>query len=246
MNEEKRPSLTRREVLASSAAAATVLTATGTAATPTLTRRETIRIGLIGCGGRGVGALHDALNADPDTVVTAVADVFAPQAKAVPKKVSKFGKRVQITPERTFVGLDAYARLVASDQVDYVLIACPPKFHAHFLEAAIDAGKHAFCEKPGAADVVGLKQVMRATEKATKKGLGIMCGLQRRHSPSRQKLIAKLREGALGDLVAASAWWNRTRWLYLDRKPGETDLGFQLRSWRPQHVAVGRQRRARS
>jgi predicted dehydrogenase len=173
-------SLTRRHLLAASAAGLAT-TALG-ARTPVRPRDEIIRIGLIGCGGRGVGAVHDAMQADAGTEITAVADVFRSSAEAVAAKCAKFGDRVKITPERTFVGLDAYAQLVACDQVDYVLIACPPKFHCHFLEAAVDAGKHAFCEKPGAADVVGLKQLQRAVDKAKAKGLGIMCGLQRWHS----------------------------------------------------------------
>jgi predicted dehydrogenase len=225
-------SMTRRDVLATSAAG--LATAALGARAQTRSRPDVIRIGLIGCGGRGVGAVHDAMQADAGTVITAVADAFRPEAEAVAGKCAKFGDRVQITKDRTFVGLDAYAQLVACDEVDYVLIACPPKFHCHFLEAAVDAGKHAFCEKPGAADVVGLRQLQRAVEKARQKGLGLMCGLQRRHSPTRQQLIAKLHEGALGELVAASAWWNRVNWLYLPRRADETDLAFQLRSWRPQ------------
>ena len=232
MNKPVLSHLTRREVLAVSAA--TLATATLGSRVHALGGRDTIRIGLIGCGGRGIGAVHNALDADPDTVITAVADAFAPQAEAAAEKCAKYGDRVRITKERTFSGLNAYAELVACDEVDYVLIATPPKFHCHFLEASVDAGKHTFCEKPGAADVVGLKQILRATEKAKAKGLGIMCGLQRRHSPSRQALIERLREGAMGELVAASAWWNRTGWQYLKRRDEETDLGFQLRSWRPQ------------
>ena len=232
MSKPELPSLTRREMLAASAA--TLVTAPVTARARVRGGRETIRVGLIGCGGRGVGAVHNALDADPDTVITAVADAFAPQAEAVAGKCEKYADRIQIAPERTFSGLNAYAELVACDEVDYVLIATPPKFHCHFLEAAVDAGKHVFCEKPGAADVVGLKQILRATQKADEKGLGLMCGLQRRHSPSRQALIARLREGAMGELVAASAWWNRTKWQYLVRRQDETDLAFQLRSWRPQ------------
>ncbi|MCA8975116.1 MAG: Gfo/Idh/MocA family oxidoreductase [Planctomycetes bacterium] len=224
---------TRRTVLAASAA--TVATASLGMRANTSGGSDVIRIGLIGCGGRGKGALNDALNADPNTVVTAVADAFASQAEVVAGELAKFGDRVRITKDRTFVGLDAYRQLVQCDDVDYVLIACPPKFHCHFLEASIDAGKHTFCEKPGASDVVGLKQLLRATAKAKAKGLGLMCGLQRRHSPSRQKVIERLREGALGELVAASAWWNRINWMYLPRRDDETDLGFQLRSWRPQH-----------
>jgi len=232
MSDSPDPLPTRRDVLAASAATFASASLGGYGFTQN--GSDTIRLGLIGCGGRGVGALHDALEADPNTVVTAVADAFAPQAAAVAGQTAKYGDRVKITADRTFAGLDAYRQLVACDQVDYVLIACPPKFHCHFLEAAIDAGKHAFCEKPGASDVVGLQQLLRATAKAKEKRLGLMCGLQRRHSPSRQQLIQRLREGALGELVAASAWWNRTEWAYLARQADETDLGFQLRSWRPQ------------
>ena len=225
-------SMTRRDVLAASAAGLATAALGTRAQAPG--RDDVIRIGLIGCGGRGVGAVHDAMTADANTVITAVADVFEAQAAAVAGKCSKFENRVQITPDRIFTGLDAYTRLVACDAVDYVVIACPPKFHSHFLEAAVDAGKHAFCEKPGASDVVGLRQLRRAIDKAKAKGTGIMCGLQRRHSPSRQQLIARLRDGALGELVAASAWWNRVGWMYLARNESETDLAFQLRSWRPQ------------
>lgn len=232
MTDSAQPLPTRRDVLAASAATFASVSLRPYGYMPG--GSDTIRIGLIGCGGRGVGALHDALESDPNTVVTAVADAFAGPAEAVAGKSTKFGDRVKITKDRTFVGLDAYQHLVACDQVDYVVIATPPKFHCHFLEAAIDAGKHAFSEKPGASDVVGLQQLIRATAKAKAKGLGLMVGLQRRHSPSRQQLVKRLRDGALGELVAASAWWNRTEWAYLAREPHETDLGFQLRSWRPQ------------
>ncbi len=227
---------TRRDVLAASAAfgAAAVLTTSGAIRANTPHGSDILRIGLIGCGGRGVGALHNALDADPQTVVTAVADVFATQAGAVAKKCEKYGDRVKITAERTFTGLDAYRQLVGCDEVDYVLIATPGKFHSHFLEAAVDARKHVFCEKPGASDVVGLKQLLRATEKARQNGTGLMCGLQRRHSPERQQLIERLQQGEMGAMVAASAWWNRTTWQFLPRQQGETDLAFQLRSWRPQ------------
>ena len=197
---------------------------------------ETIRIGLIGCGGRGTGAAAQALATEGPVQLVAMADAFPDQLerslKRITSSVGTKKERVAVTPERQFTGFDAYKQLIASD-VDLVIMATPPGFRPTHFAAAIEAGKHVFCEKPVATDAPGIRQVLAATELAKKKDLAVGVGLQRHHQYSYLETIKRLKDGAIGDIVSMRCYWNsggvwdprRTR------KQCPDEMEYQLRNW---------------
>ena len=162
-----------------------------------------IRIGLIGCGGRGSGAALNALMADPNTRLVAMGDAFADMLEGSHKnlKASAVGDRVVVDKDHRFVGLDAYQKVIQSG-VDLVLLAAPGGFRPLHLKAAIDAGKHVFCEKPMAVDGPGLRKVIEAVELAKKNRLAIRAGLCFRFDPVCQEAFQRIHDGAIGEIVA--------------------------------------------
>ncbi len=193
---------------------------------------DTIRVGLVGCGGRGAGAAIQALNTQSGNVeLAAVADVFdrrIRQALSASKKEHE-GK-VTVSDATTFVGFDAYRRLLDSN-VDLVILATPPGFRPSQFEAAIAAGKHVFMEKPVAVDAPGVRRVLAATELAKQKGLAVGVGLQRRHERAYRETIAEIQEGAIGDLILARAYWNQGSLWVVPKERGEAELQHQVRNW---------------
>jgi len=196
---------------------------------------DLIRIGLIGCGGRGCGAAVNALGADPNTRLVALGDVFAdklePSLKSL--RATDVGNRVAVDQDHCFAGLDAYRKVLQSD-IDMVILAAPGGFRPLHLEASVAAGKHVFCEKPMAVDAPGLRKVIAAVELAKKKRLAIRAGLCFRFDPGMNEAVGRIRDGAIGDIVAIhgvrmggslSAKFDGRR------KPEWGDLEWQLRNW---------------
>ena len=166
--------------------------------------QEKIRVGLIGCGGRGSGAAEDCLNADQSVEITAMVDLFQNKLDdCLSKLKEKFPDRIKVTKENCFVGFDAYQKLCASDAVDVVIEASPPHFRPAHLKAAIEAGKHIFMEKPAAVDPAGIRSVIASSELAGKKGLSIVAGTQRRHQAHYIEIIKRIHNGDIGDIKAA-------------------------------------------
>ncbi len=193
---------------------------------------DVIRIGLVGCGGRGSGAALQALNADPKTQLVAVADTFehrlTPGLQAL--KRSAAGERVLVDKEYQFIGLDAYKKLLETD-VDVVLLATPPGFRPLHIQAAVEAGKHIFAEKPVAVDSAGVKAVLAATQQAQQKGLLFVVGLQTRYEPTTQEMVARIQNGAIGDIVTMrTTRFGQQTWTR-PRKPGMTDVAHQVDNW---------------
>ena len=191
---------------------------------------DVIRIGVIGCGGRGSGAVLDALGAATNIVypqrgfhtetvssdatitnrhveVIALADMFSDRIENCAGDLSKLG--IDIPESRRYTGFDAYKKLLDLPEINYVIHATPPRFRPDHVLAAIDAGKHVFMEKPAAVDVPGVKTVMRAGELAKEKGLGIAAGTQRRHTQSYRETIERIHNGEIGDIVYAKCYWKR-------------------------------------
>ena len=161
---------------------------------------ETLRIGLIGCGGRGTGAASQALQADYNARLVAVADVSEKQMDVSIAALSvKTPDRVTVSPGHRFVGLDAYQKLLASG-VDVVILATPPGYRPLHLTAAIEAGKHVFCEKPMAVDAVGYHIAQAALTKAKEKKLNVTAGFCWRYNTSRRESFKRLKDGQFGDL----------------------------------------------
>jgi predicted dehydrogenase len=192
---------------------------------------ETIRIGLIGCGGRGRGAADQAMNTTGPTKLVAVADAFEDNLNSAVNGLQRqHGDKVDVPKERQFVGFDAYKNVLASD-VDIVILATPPGFRPLHFEAAINAGKHVFMEKPVAVDPAGVRKVIDANELAKKKNLAVAVGLQRHHEPIYIETIKRLQDGAIGRIVATRAYWNGEGVWVRPRKEGQSEMEYQMRNW---------------
>jgi predicted dehydrogenase len=185
------------------AAAPVIITAAGTLrAGQKADSNETLRIGLVGCGGRGTGAASQALGADYNSKLVAMADIDLKQIdSSINNLAQKFPDRIDIKEDKKFVGLDAYQKLIDSG-VDVVLLASPPGFRPQHLTAAVEAGKHIFCEKPMAVDSVGYHVAMAAVNKAKEKKLNIVAGFCWRYSTSRKEAFARLFDGAIGEITS--------------------------------------------
>lgn len=194
---------------------------------------DKLKLGLIGCGGRGRGAATDALHGDPNTVLTAVGDVFEDQAMLARKalKSSKaVADRVQVDDDHVFSGFDAYKQVVDSG-VDVVLLATTPHFRPQQLRYAVDAGKHCFVEKPIAVDAPGVRDVAKTCERAEEKGLAIVSGLCWRYHPAVRETIDRIQGGALGDIVSMESQYNAgTLWHRGDRDEWSR-MEYQIRNW---------------
>ena len=168
MNQQPKPAsrndFSRRQFLAASAAAGAALGTLSLARGVHAAGSDVIKVGLIGCGGRGSGAAANAMNAGPDVRLVAMSDIFEDRVKSSRENLKK-GKpdQVAVDDEHCFVGFDAYQKVIASG-VDVVLIACTSKFHPVYLKAAVDAGKHVFVEKPHAIDPPGIHVVQQACD----------------------------------------------------------------------------------
>lgn len=191
---------------------------------------EKIKIGIIGCGGRGTGAVDDSLTADPAVVLWAAGDVFDGKAANLVKRYDKAYKgRVDCT-DRTFSGLEAYQKVIDAG-CDIILLATPPGFRPIHLEAAVKAKKHIFCEKPVAVDGPGIRKCLALAEEIKKNGTALVAGTQRRHQPGYLKTLAKIHDGEIGDIVSARCSWNGSEPWFHPRKQGVSDVEYQLDNW---------------
>jgi predicted dehydrogenase len=192
-----------------------------------------LRVGLIGCGGRGTGAAAQALQADPDVKLVALGDVFEDRLRsslATLKDDEKVAAKVDVTPDHCFLGFDAFEKVLGSG-VDVVLLCTPPHFRPVHLRAAVEAGKHVFAEKPVAVDAPGVHSVLASCELARKKGLSIVSGLCLRSDFGFRETVRRLHDGAVGDIVALQANDYRGSNWARPRQPGWTDMQWQMRNW---------------
>src|SRR5260221_3764109 len=168
---------------------------------------DDIKIGLIGWGARGRGAVSDALKGEPGVRLVAMGDAFADRIEQTGKWLAEFGEKVAVPKDRSFVGLDAFEKVIATD-ANYIILATPPGFRPGHLKAAVAAGKNVFTEKPVAVDGPGIRTVLEVHEEAKRKGLAIGAGTQRRHQKGYLETIQRIRDGAIGDVVSERAYWN--------------------------------------
>jgi predicted dehydrogenase len=200
---------------------------------------DTIKIALIGCGGRGTGAAMQALLTKQNVKLVAMADAFRDRVDECYKALtaddlSDWGggkgnikSRIDVPEERKFTGFDGY--LKAIPLADVVILTTPPGFRPVHFEEAIKQGKHVFMEKPVATDPAGIKKVLSAAEEARKKKLNVVVGLQRHYQNSYRELYK--RKELIGDVTSAQAWWNNDGvWVNM-RKPEQTEMEYQMRNW---------------
>ncbi|RMH29904.1 MAG: gfo/Idh/MocA family oxidoreductase [Planctomycetota bacterium] len=194
---------------------------------------DTVRIGVIGCGGRGTGAAYNALEAHPSTRIVAMADLFEDRLNGSLGWLSEsedFAGRIDVG-DRKFVGFDAYQQLLTQKDIDLVILATPPGFRPMHFEAAVNAGKHVFMEKPVAVDPAGVRTVIAAAERAKAQKLSVVAGTQRRHEPCYREAIQRLRNGDIGEVVSARCAWNQGGLWVHERKPEYSDMEWQCRNW---------------
>src|SRR5262245_7839906 len=219
----------RREFLASSAVAAGTL-----ASAPGLFAGgdDLLKVGLIGCGGRGTGAAGEALKADKNVKLVAMADAFSDRLEESLANLSQkkeVAAKVDVPPENRFVGFNAYKEVIA--RCDVVLLTTPPHFRPLHLRAAVEAGRHVFAEKPCAVDAPGVHHVLQSCELAKKKNVSVVSGLCLRYDYGFREVMKRVHTGEIGEIITLFANDYRTgRWAK-PRTPDQTDMQYQMRNW---------------
>ena len=231
-------STTRREFVKQSS-----LLAGGLLASPLISKGgyfnsvdDTIKVALVGCGGRGTGAAMQALLTKQNVKLVAMADAFRDRLDEcynhLTDENSEDGNvksKVAVKEEHKFVGFDAYAKAIAL--ADVVILTTPPGFRPIHFEEAIRQGKHVFMEKPVATDPAGIKKVLEVAEMAKKKKLNVVVGLQRHYQNSYRELYKRAQDGMIGDIVSGQAWWNSDGVWVKSRQPGQSEMEYQMRNW---------------
>lgn len=193
---------------------------------------ETIRVALVGCGGRGTGAAAQALNVEQDVKLVAMADAFGDRLeesyKNLMKKHGESG-RMAVSEEHKFVGFDAYKKAIAL--ADVVILATPPGFRPAHFEEAIRLDKHVFMEKPLATDAPGVRKVMEVAEQAKQKQLHVVVGLQRHYETKYLEMMNRLHQGEIGDIVGGQVYWNSSGVWVRERQPHQNEMEYQMRNW---------------
>ena len=219
--------LPRRDFLATTTLAAAALAASPALGQSAPAGKARLTVGLIGCGGRGNGALSDFIAAAKilgrEVTVTAVGDAFAPAAQGA-------ARRLGVDAAKAFAGYDAYRKVIDSG-CDFIVMAAPPAFRPLHFTAAVEAGKHCFIEKPVAVDAVGARVMRAAGERAKAKGLGVVAGTQRRHQAAYLLNKARIDAGAIGPIRGGTLHWNGTVPWIRRRNPGETAADYLARNW---------------
>jgi predicted dehydrogenase len=229
-------SSTRRDFLKTSSLAVGA-TLAGTFAVPRAVHAgvdQSVKIGLIGCGGRGTAAAENALHASPDNVLIAVGDAFEDFAQASADKLRQndaVRNQVKVDPDHVFAGFDAYKHVIDSG-VDVVLLAEPPHFRPKHLAYAVENGKHAFVEKPIAVDAPGVRSVIDTCAKAEAKGLSIVSGLCWRYHPAVQETVRRITEDkAIGDVISIESVYNANTLWHRGDQPQWSRMEYQIRNW---------------
>ena len=229
-NNSAEPNVTRREFVRATAATATAGALLG-APFVHAGGSDTIRVGLVGCGGRGTGAATQALDADGGVVVTAMGDMFEDRLSGSLQRLrGHAAERVRVPARSRFIGFDAYRGVIDSD-VDVVLLATPPHFRPAHLAAAVDAGKHVFCEKPMAVDSTGVRQVLRTAGYAREKRLSLVSGFCWRYSSPERATFQRIHDGAVGEVVSVHTTYHASPIGAHLRQGDWSDMQWQLRNW---------------
>lgn len=191
-----------------------------------------LKLAVVGCGGRGTGATIQALNADDNIELVAMADAFQDRLDGSLSNIMKeMGetKKVNVPESSRFVGFEAAKK--AMDLADVVILATPPGFRPQHFEYAVDSGKHIFMEKPVATDVPGVRRVLAAAKKAKEKKLNVVVGLQRHYQDSYIAAMDQLKQDRIGKIVSGQVYWNSGGVWVRERQPEQTELEYQMRNW---------------
>jgi predicted dehydrogenase len=238
MKKSEETSVSRREFLVAGATATATLSGFPFVHVTRAQDANPIKIGLIGCGGRGTGAVADAIHADPNVRLVAMADPFQDRIDRSLRSLKDPDGRggpidpesIQVTEETCFTGLDGYKKVLAMD-IDYVCLVSPPGFRPMHFEAAVDAGKHIFAEKPLGTDPFGVSRIRSAAQKAKDKGLSVVVGLNARHSLYSGEIVKRVHDGAIGDIMAGRSYRMHGGLWHRGADPSWTPMEYQCRNW---------------
>jgi predicted dehydrogenase len=194
---------------------------------------DTLRVGLVGCGGRGTGAAKQALRADPKVKLVAMCDAFMDRLDGSLKELSEIkdvADKIDVTPERKFDGFDGYRKLLDCG-VDVVLLCTPPGFRPQHLKAAVESGKHVFCEKPVAVDVAGAKSVIETARLAKEKNVSLCSGFCYRYDLAKRETVKRIHDGAIGDVAAIHVTYLTNTLWHRGSNPAWSQMEYQMRNW---------------
>jgi predicted dehydrogenase len=192
--------------------------------------KNTLKIGLVGCGGRGTGAASEALNADPDTRLHAMADAFDDRlTDSLARLQKKHGSQVEVPRERQYSGFDGYKQVINS--CDVVLLATPPHFRPIHLAYCVEKGKHVFFEKPVAVDITGVRSVIQSAQEAKAKNIFFASGFCYRYELAKRETVKRIHDGAIGDIVAMHVAFNTGPLWHRGQDPKWSDMEYQMRNW---------------
>jgi predicted dehydrogenase len=192
---------------------------------------DEIKLAVIGCGGRGTGAVFQAFETGYNIKLVAMADAFRDRIdKSYTPIMDKYGSaKVDVPEERKFVGFEGYKEAIKL--ADVVILASPPGFRPDHFEEAVKQGKQVFMEKPVAIDAIGIRRVLAAAEEAKKKKLNVVVGLQRHYQDNYRETIKRIHDGAIGDIVGGQVYWNDGGVWVNPRQEGQTEMEYQMRNW---------------
>ena len=220
----------RRDFIKTSAMSAAAASVLMTAGRVHANESNTLKVGLIGCGGRGRGALVNTLEADTNTELVAVGDAFRENAEAaVEGFTEQFEDRIKVTPDRIFDGIECYKQVIPL--CDVVLLCETPGFRPRSLRFAVESGKHVFCEKPVAADAAGIRSVMESAEIAKKNGTSLVSGLCWRYHPDVVEMVNRVKDGEIGNVVSGRLLYLTSQLWKRARREGDTEMKYQVRNW---------------
>ena len=188
-----------------------------------------LRAGLIGCGGRATGAAVNFLSAGPNLQIVALGDLFQDRIDGC-RKTLKEKFKVDVPDDKCFTGFDNYKKVLACD-IDLVIIATPPAFRPTHFEAAVEAGKHVFMEKPICVDGPGARSIMTTAKKAESQGLVVVTGTQRHHQRKYVESFQQIQKGMIGEIVSGNVYWNQSMLWYRNRENGWSDMELMVRDW---------------
>ena len=230
-NSSRKASLTRRDFIKTSVGASLAAAIPGNLGLHAQ-GSDTIRIGVVGCGGRGTGAAIDCLNAAPGVEIVAMGDLFMDRIDSSLKRIKEtHPDKVKVTKDKCFTGFDNYLKVAACPEVNLIVTAAAPGFRPLHLKAAVEAGKNVFMEKPVAVDPVGVRSVIASSDLARKKGLAIVSGTQRRHQQRYIELMKRINNGEIGEITGGQCYWNQGDLWVVKKTPQMSDMEWQCRNW---------------
>ena len=231
--EQKKNILSRRNFVKGSSllTGGLLLTPSLLGATPLAHQTKKLKIAVVGCGGRGSGAVIQALKADDNTELVAMADAFEDRLEDAYTRFNKiFGEdRIKVDASHKFVGFGSYKKAI--DAADVVILTTPPGFRPQHFEYAVSQDKHIFMEKPVATDVAGIKKVLAAAKVAQAKKLNVVVGLQRHYQPSYEATYSRIQSGEIGNIVSGQVYWNSSGVWVRPREASQTEIEYQMRNW---------------